>query len=88
MRNYNKPYNIAHDPADADHVSRVIQCAASNCLRTVVEYGLHVPATKHAGGLQAPVLEKLQALEPPIPIIELPCNQHGGQIYERPKLNV
>ena len=83
-----KPHDVVKDPSDIDRVTRVIRCLSPDCMRTVVEYGLHAPETRHSQGLPESVMNKLADLQPPIAIVEASCNHHGGIEYSRPKLNV
>lgn len=72
--------NVAFNPMDALAISRIIQCAAEACTRTIVEYNDGSPATKHSGGVPAESVrvarERHQA------VVQRACDHHGGYDYE------
>lgn len=82
---YNKPRNLEHDPnLHAPHVSRILRCIGDRCNRTIVEYGRHIPETRHSRGLPEHVLEL--ALQANAILVDAACIHHGGELYKHPTL--
>lgn len=77
---YNKPLNLALESEHAVHASRVIRCAGTeSCKRTIVEYGQHLPETRHAGGIPESTMKL--AADAGAVIVDALCDRHGGQEY-------
>jgi hypothetical protein len=72
--------NAFNNNHDLERATRIISCMSESCTRAIIEYSAG-PESRH-DHLPDSLMTAAVAIGR-IDIIELPCDHHGGQEYER-----